>query len=457
MIKNKLSTIYTKLSLVLILSAILSLSIFSISRYYAFNFYQLSIKLNINKFDADSILDNLSKKAIKIMAEPKTKQEKKERKKFLRSADSYTAVIITQNNDSFDIIASYFPKITNSIDTFLGPISSLKLDFEQAINNFDDYNQDKSRLINFKDGLFRVYVYDYHIYTLISYYFYFTLFLASLAFILPSLFYIHHKIKYIKQLKNQVLDISNGNLDSPIIIKSNDEITVLAKEVDNLRLDLKQNITNENEVRKTNQELISSLSHDIRTPMTSLLGYLDILRLKKYQTQEQYDYYLKSCIDKVQQIKELSNKTFDYATVFEKIDINLTNLPISFINDYLKDNIEYLKLENFNVQTSIDDTNLAINGNITSIKRVINNLFSNLFKYSDNQKPITIISTIYQGNLKITISNFKKQNIDLIESNKIGLKSVENLIKAHNGEIFVQNLAEKFIILIKIPISNKYD
>ena len=62
--------------------------------------------------------------------------------------------------------------------------------------------------------------------------------------------------------------------------------------------------------KETHHDLITAMSHDLRTPLTSLRGYLDILALHCFRDQEQMDNYLHRCIDKVEQIKELSNKTF---------------------------------------------------------------------------------------------------------------------------------------------------
>ena len=80
---------------------------------------------------------------------------------------------------------------------------------------------------------------------------------------------------------------------------------------------LQENNEKEKEMQQTHHDLITAMSHDLRTPLTSLRGYLDILALHCFKDQEQMDNYLHRCIDKVEQIKELSNKTFAYSLVFE--------------------------------------------------------------------------------------------------------------------------------------------
>lgn len=77
--------------------------------------------------------------------------------------------------------------------------------------------------------------------------------------------------------------MSQGDLDHTIKINSNDEIAELSNQIDNLRLTLKDNFATEEANRKANYELVTALSHDLRTPLTSLMGYLDIIRLKKFK------------------------------------------------------------------------------------------------------------------------------------------------------------------------------
>jgi len=70
----------------------------------------------------------------------------------------------------------------------------------------------------------------------------------------------------------------------------------------------------------------------LRTPLTSLMGYLDIIRLKKFKNEDQYNLYLKNSIDKVNQINELANKMFEYFLVFSKDqDTELSKMSLGVI------------------------------------------------------------------------------------------------------------------------------
>lgn len=145
-------------------------------------------------------------------------------------------------------------------------------------------------------------------------------------------------------LKNEVTIMSQGDLDHTIKINSNDEIAELSNQIDNLRLTLKDNFATEEANRKANYELVTALSHDLRTPLTSLMGYLDIIRLKKFKNEDQYNLYLKNSIDKVNQINELANKMFEYFLVFSKDqDTELSKMSLGVIYEYILENIGVLE------------------------------------------------------------------------------------------------------------------
>lgn len=93
--------------------------------------------------------------------------------------------------------------------------------------------------------------------------------------------------------------MSQGDLNHEMTIQSNDDLAILASEMERLRIELNQNIENEAKIKEAHHELITSLSHDLRTPLTTLRGYLDILSLHCYKNEQQLDHYLKGCIEKL--------------------------------------------------------------------------------------------------------------------------------------------------------------
>ncbi|MEI3325538.1 MAG: HAMP domain-containing sensor histidine kinase [Thomasclavelia sp.] len=313
----------------------------------------------------------------------------------------------------------------------------------------DEYHTD----IQLKDGNVEMYVYSYAIAKLVIPYLVFSIIIALSIFLIPTYLFIKRKVHYIENLKNDVTYMSQGDLNHPILINSNDEIGELSEQINNLRLILKDNFATEEANRKANYELVTALSHDIRTPLTSLMGYLDIIRLKKYRNDEQYNLYLNNSIDKVNQINELANKMFEYFLVFSKEqDTELTKMSLGVIYEYMIENIDVLNEHGFIIEKSLEPRDAFIRGNINLIKRIINNIFSNLLKYAEINQPVYIKMITDENNLKLVFKNQKKNTTNYIESNQIGLKSVQQMLKIHDGSFMVVDDENTFNVTITIPL-----
>ena len=178
---------------------------------------------------------------------------------------------------------------------------------------------------------------------------------SLIIFIFPTFLFIKREVNYIVKLKDEVTIMSQGDLDHPITINGNTEIAELSKQINDLRITLKNNFITEETNRRANYELVTALSHDLRTPLTSLMGYLDIIRFKKYKNEQQYNLYLNNSIDKVNQINELANKMFEYFLVFSKEqDTELTKISLGVIYEYIIENIAALEENEFTVLKQIE-------------------------------------------------------------------------------------------------------
>ena len=123
-------------------------------------------------------------------------------------------------------------------------------------------------------------------------------------------------MKEVDRLEQHILTMASGDLTTPVIPGSKDELGIICKRTDNLRITLHETITNEQESHQANQDLITAMSHDLRTPLTVLKGYLEILRLGK--NADMQTEYLNRCIKKTEDIQEMSDRMFEYALVYEK-------------------------------------------------------------------------------------------------------------------------------------------
>ena len=316
------------------MSAVLVYSCFreQIPHYYSFIDEVAGIKDKRNKFF----------KEFKEKAKDVNLTDKKQVKKLIKTKDPYLSVYIYDNKNEYYVAANYADFLTQPVSV-ITPLYILQTDFET-----DAYNAVYTKIVQFKDQKAEVELYDMNLLKYIKYYFYVALFASFLTFLLPTFFFIRHKVKYIECLKQEILNMSQGDLSHPMTIQGRDELAVLAHQMDGLRVTLQENNEKEMEMQQTHHDLITAMSHDLRTPLTSLRGYLDILALHCFKDQEQMDNYLHRCIDKVEQIKELSNKTFAYSLVFEQNSHpKLESMSTEALLSYIEENLNYLELEGF--------------------------------------------------------------------------------------------------------------
>lgn len=283
--------------------------------------------------------------------------------------------------------------------------------------------------------------------------------ICIIIFLLLLLKSLEKHISYINRLESEVMIVQSGSLEYPITISENNEITSLAKSIDEMRLSFIEKLESENKARKSNDNLITAMSHDLRTPLTTLMAYLDILYMKKYKNEEEAYEYIKRARDKSYQIKNLSDKLFEYFLAFnnmdeEKFEMSKYNGNM-LIEQILMESICLLEEDNMNVNLkNTCNRQFSINVNIDYIRRVFDNIFSNIRKYSPKDKDIIIKFYQEDDNACIEFYNYCIKETKEIESNKIGLKSSKKLMENMGGNLEYSEKYDMFITKIRLPITN---
>ena len=182
--------------------------------------------------------------------------------------------------------------------------------------------------------------------------------------------------------------MSGGDLNHPIASMGNDELGVLARELDQMRSTLYTNIQQEVESRRANQDLITAMSHDLRTPLTILHGYLDILALGR--NPEQQSEYIRRCLQKTEDIQQLTDRMFEYSglrpTAIPGSDTTSTEGSSAHT---LTEHLDFLRLAGFQTSETIAHYPDRVEGDEASLKRLFQNLFSNVLKHGDKSEPVT--------------------------------------------------------------------
>lgn len=280
-------------------------------------------------------------------------------------------------------------------------------------------------------------------------------FLAVALFILLLYLFIRRKVKYIGLLERELRILEGGDLDYSITVRGGDELSSLASQIDAMRCAIRERQEKEAEARQANRELVTAMSHDLRTPLTSLLGYVDILAMKKYQDEAQEARCLSSIREKAYQIKELSDKLFEYFIVYgkeeEKPEVQEVNAA-EFLGQIVEESLFDLESGGFQVRRSSDEVDCHLMVDVGLVRRVFGNIFSNLLKYGDRTRPVVVEYREREGSLSIYLANFVNQNAGKTESSGIGLKTCGKIMEGHGGKFLYGRDGEQFWVEICFPI-----
>ncbi len=284
--------------------------------------------------------------------------------------------------------------------------------------------------------------------------------ISFIFFIFIMLFFINKKTSYIGTLENEIKILEGGDLTYTITIKGNDELSSLAQSINEMRKSFIERLDNENQARFANSELVTAMSHDLRTPLTALVGYLDIIEFKKYQTDEDFNKYIHNSREKAYQIKHLSDKLFEYFTVFNTEDNNLDfeRFDGNQLMEQLLDE-QLFVLENNGFHFVLEPCTIPFHFDVhlISFRRVFDNIFSNIIKYADKSKTIKISYEIKDSMLLIDIENDIKKEAHEVSSTGIGMKTCKKIIEQHKGQLTVTSNKETYSVHISLTLGRLTD
>ena len=237
-------------------------------------------------------------------------------------------------------------------------------------------------------------------------------------------------IARVNRLQHEVKEVAEGHLEHPIVATGFDEITRLAYDVENMRTSMLENIEKERKALQMNTELITSMSHDIRTPLTVLMGYVDIMK-SDLPPEEMREYVLAS-EKTVQRLKQLSDDMFKYFRAFGKGAEGITMEEYdaaTLFEQLLAEHVLLLSESGYDVEYDISELlegSSIVRTDAPHMMRIIDNIFSNIYKYADMESKVYIIGKKADDLAVFEFKNTTKINSGA-ESSKVGLKTCKRL------------------------------
>ncbi|BFH63530.1 sensor histidine kinase [Paenibacillus azoreducens] len=285
-------------------------------------------------------------------------------------------------------------------------------------------------------------------------------------------------VRYLRTLADGLMTIAGGNLDYRLPTSSEDELGEVAKSINFMAEQLQEKMNRERQIEQSKLELITGVSHDLRTPLTSIIGYLNLLKNDDYTNLEEHKRYISNAYNKSQQLKQLIDDLFEYtrltsgSATFSWKEVDMDGLLTQIINEF-----EPIALENSLTVHIIRDQK-PIYGYIDTEKmvRTIDNLLMNALKFSIKPGEITVRLAVQGQQIYFTVENVGKpispeQEKLLFErfykadpsrneyhaspGAGLGLSIAKNIVELHGGRIGLQHQNGHFTFFIELPRISK--
>ena len=276
---------------------------------------------------------------------------------------------------------------------------------------------------------------------------------GSACFLAVFLPFTVHIIRRIKRLYQQLLLSVRSGHDKPIQVRGSDEIAELGREIELMRQSMLGLLENEAHLRHNGEHLVASLSHDIRTPLTKLMGYLDILLYKK-ASPAQWEGCLEKASEKARQLKGLTDELFCRFSAGGEAAGQARSLVDGpqLLNQLLYEACCELEEDGFQVEgPPTFSGEYYFNVRVEELRRAFDNIFSNLRKYAEPGAPIQIRALEAAGQVSLTIANRKRRSPEDVPSYGIGLPTVKELMERNGGRAEVEDGADAFSIRLTLP------
>nr|WP_294492511.1 histidine kinase dimerization/phospho-acceptor domain-containing protein [uncultured Mediterraneibacter sp.] len=274
---------------------------------------------------------------------------------------------------------------------------------------------------------------------------------SILIFIVLFLFMLGQRLSYLLTITKGIEKLHENRMDYNIPLDGNDELTLLADSINYLAASQRELHRDEETLKSEREAWIRSLSHDIRTPLTSMLSYSEYLLDKDTLDSEHIRAYIELVYAKCQQIRTLASQLTQRRTESREYVEDL-----HFLFEQLSQ--EWAEILEDHFSCSVDLTRLSrFDGyaDIYSLRRIIDNLASNTEKYASYDSPVTLTVESSERRLLLIQKNKTRSEGDYAappESHKIGVDNIRQIAALYEGSVDIFDSDDTFEIRISLYI-----
>ncbi len=294
------------------------------------------------------------------------------------------------------------------------------------------------------------------------------------VFLVCFLLLMNNVVRYIREINRGIRQIADGDLSAQIEVKGNDELTYIATSLNDMTGKLERLMDRERESERTKNELITSVAHDLRTPLTSILGYMEFLSMGQKLDDATRDKYINVVYLKAKRLQKLIEDLFSFTKLnYGKIAMKVDKVDIvMLLNQLLEDFYPSFADKNLEYEFCCGESSLLIDADGNLIARLFDNLINNAIKYGAEGKLIRVELVKEYEQIVVRVINYgyviPKDDLNKIfnkfyrvEQSRsentggtgLGLAIVKNVVDMHRGKITVKSGLDGTVFEVRLNIS----
>lgn len=292
-------------------------------------------------------------------------------------------------------------------------------------------------------------------------------------FIIYFLLFIKRIVKDMTYISDRIIDIADGKSDEKIIIERQDEIGEIAGRINEMTELINQLITSERDALQSNKDLIACVAHDLRTPITSVKGYLDLALDTKHYDLEQRQKYVRIAQTKANRLEYLIHDLFNYTKLTSgEITLHRSKIDlVQLVEQMVEEFYPLFQEEELECTTKYNISYLEMNMDGELIARAVQNLLSNAIKYGKDGKHVYVELECLEQEVQIRVTNYglvipeesikhlfdKFYRVERSRNVKtggtgLGLNIAQEIVHLHGGRIQVTSGASGTCFTIALPL-----
>jgi len=298
-----------------------------------------------------------------------------------------------------------------------------------------DYVQKHAIPVRFSDGMASVIIDGFFSNWYYNLAFTIELLTATAIFLGIVLLGIRRSLAYLRTINKEIHILEGGELDYAMTVRGHDELAMIAESIEELRKAFLDKLQTIETLQTESRSLVTEMSHDMRTPLTSLIMYLEFAKKDSAQLAPETSSHIVNAYQKALQIKNQSDNLFAYFLLDKEQEAEPETLTAQeAIYDLVSDLGGVLQQEGFRFRMDGELPNVYITVNLEELGRVFDNLLSNLLKYADPREEVVLSLDYSQGRLELSLSNAIRSTDDAPSSTGLGEKIIAKLMARIHGE-----------------------